>query len=310
MTPSRRWRAAAYLLLSLAAWCCASASPGATSPADAHYRHGVASEREGRIQDAANSYQSCLAADPKDTRARFGLATLLQRVGRQAEATKLYLQVVALEKGSDLVGRMRSLKTARDRRRVSPRFRERIIAFLASTLEAAKFRFSEGDLDAAAERFHLLVSLDPKNKDARLGLAGVHHQRGDWSENVKELRGVLRMSPEDPEVWKNLGVVLALAGSTSDAVGAYSKVGEPPAEDCAWSCVVGDSLRLIPSSHPTAHCTTRSRRHGRWGAPTRNWRWPNSTFKPKNGRTRSWPPSRREMRILSPRTLPTSTATC
>lgn len=76
-----------------------------------------------------------------------------------------------------------------------------------------------GDYDRAAASFTRAIELRPDNTRYQVGLAGVHSQRGDRWLTAAEVhyRNATRLSPEDPQSFRELGWMLYQRGRYSEA---------------------------------------------------------------------------------------------
>jgi len=72
-------------------------------------------------------------------------------------------------------------------------------------LTYAKWQEERGDLGEAKESYQIVISKDPENLEARLGLARIAMKTGELDKAGELFRGVLKVAPGNAEVLDSLG---------------------------------------------------------------------------------------------------------
>jgi spermidine synthase len=149
-----------------------------------------------RIADlAAGAEGEPQASEIQQTGARaFLRARALRETGDLARAA-------ALEAEAASRGLARSVGRVRAQPRVSEGYRA----------------LEDGRLEAAAREFRSALALDPGQRDARFGLAGVAKLAGREEEAIAELRALVERVPSDAAAWNELSGALGEAGDRNGA---------------------------------------------------------------------------------------------
>jgi spermidine synthase len=84
-------------------------------------------------------------------------------------------------------------------------------------VERAYRAFAQGSMPAAERDLREALQLDPDQRDARFGLAGVAMRGGDLAAAIAELRELLARFPADAGAWNELSGALARAGDRAGA---------------------------------------------------------------------------------------------
>jgi tetratricopeptide (TPR) repeat protein len=80
---------------------------------------------------------------------------------------------------------------------------------------------NENDLDKAAETYQELVAIRPDSLEGYSTLAYIYAQQGKLAEAIQANQTVLKLSPNDPNIWntyKNLAVLYAQSGDLAAAI--------------------------------------------------------------------------------------------
>ena len=83
--------------------------------------------------------------------------------------------------------------------------------------------FHTGDADAALIAFRNALTLLPQHPDARLGLARITLQTGDYERALEQVAAVLSENPEDPSAWYLRGAVFHAQGAYLAALESYQR---------------------------------------------------------------------------------------
>jgi tetratricopeptide (TPR) repeat protein len=80
---------------------------------------------------------------------------------------------------------------------------------------------NRNELDKAAETYQKLIAFQPGSLEAHSTLAYIYAQQGQLAQAIEENQTVLKLSPNDPNVWnvhKNLAVLYAQEGDLAAAI--------------------------------------------------------------------------------------------
>ena len=83
----------------------------------------------------------------------------------------------------------------------------------------------QGKHDLAIEEWNASIRLGPSNVHPRQNLAGLFRTTGRWDDAVKQLRELVKLTPDDGEAWATLGESMV---ATGDRRGALSRSGGSP----------------------------------------------------------------------------------
>jgi len=148
--------------------------------------------RLGRLAEAKRIYLQILAQAPDDPDALQLLGLIAHDEGRHAEAV-------------ELIGRAVALKPA--------------VAEYRNNLGVALW--GAGRWDQALAAYGAAVALAPEYADAHYNLGGALKDRGRFEEAVASYREAVRLKPDMVEAHVNLGIALKEQGHLDEAIAAY-----------------------------------------------------------------------------------------
>lgn len=180
----------------------------------------------GETEAAIEALREAVAVDPKSTSARFVLATLLDEVGRSAEALPLYESIVrdAPDDNAAVVRlgkRYRAMGRTEEARR---RFEQALATnpYEVSAIETlAEMDLADGTragAASAAERLTFLLEWMPDNLEARTNLGTAYRHLGRNGEAAEAYRQVIRRAPGHVGARLNLAYLLQTAGRDEEAL--------------------------------------------------------------------------------------------
>ncbi|MFA5937320.1 MAG: tetratricopeptide repeat protein [Candidatus Paceibacterota bacterium] len=94
---------------------------------------------------------------------------------------------------------------------------------MRTLLNDAEFAAGNNNLSDAEKKYIAAVRLDPKNKDAYLGLGEVYRKQGQYEEAVETLRFVTQLDPSDDRAFARLAEIAEANGNTEQAIEYYEK---------------------------------------------------------------------------------------
>ena len=88
----------------------------------------------------------------------------------------------------------------------------------------------QGDLQGALENYRKVISLtenQPRFDEVRhrifVNMASAYASLQDWQRAVSSMQSALRLNPDDPQEWTNMGTMAQRAGAIDQAIDAYSQ---------------------------------------------------------------------------------------
>jgi protein O-GlcNAc transferase len=179
------------------------------APGDVRYQFGMAQVLQtlGRLDDATRAYRQVLALDPTSFDAYFALGVALQLLGQLAPAATAYGAALALRPGdAACIGNMGAL------------------------------RREMGDIEGAVDLLRAAVELEPRNSAHAINLAIALCQRRDFALAETILRNALTFDPDNAAAAFNLGNALHGLGRLPDAILQYRRaVAARPGYADAWN---------------------------------------------------------------------------
>ncbi len=185
--------------------------------------------RDNRTAEAVRIYNGVLTSDPRNVRARAGLADTYVVGRRYADAIKIYDQLIAAEPENSTykIARARALGYNRQFVPASEALRQIIAAEPDNT--AARLAFAEvgtnsgnrGLRNGAIAEYRGLISADPTNVPAQVGLARALSYQGQTKEAEATLQTVLATNPNNEEARIALGDAQRFGGKPFEARDSY-----------------------------------------------------------------------------------------
>lgn len=164
------------------------------------------------------------------------LEFLRRRVAERAKET----QAARLEQWKPMVARWKALQwrfrryvgnieriLARERERVIRRMSKGEAAMhaedLRGTLQEGAFAFEQGDFEEAENKYLAVIRLDPKNKDAYLGLGDVYRKQEQTEEAKETYKFLAQLDPQSDVVRVKLAELAEEAGNMEEAIRYYEQ---------------------------------------------------------------------------------------
>ncbi len=138
---------------------------------------------QGRLEDAAESFDNALAINPDVAEVHYGLGLVLQDRDEKADAEAAFRRAVE----------------------INPDYAE-VLNGLAIALE------KQGHREQAAATFERALTADPGFAEAHNNLGNLQHRHGNLEEALAAFRRAIEINPEYAEAHRNLSHVLLLAG--------------------------------------------------------------------------------------------------
>ena len=200
----------------------------ADSPTSRYYEDAVSRFAAGDNKGALIQLKNVLQTDPSQLPARILLAKVYMASSNYTAAEKELL--MSRRMGADasqvvvLLAKVRNelKKFHVNLEELRPNdFASHAQADLWSQLGLAHFH--TGDADAALIAFRNALTLLPQHPDARLGLARITLQTGDYERALEQVAAVLSENPEDPSAWYLRGAVFHAQGAYLAALESYQR---------------------------------------------------------------------------------------
>jgi tetratricopeptide (TPR) repeat protein len=88
---------------------------------------------------------------------------------------------------------------------------------LQDSYDEAMFAFSQGDYDAAIQKFGAILAEDPQHFDAQLALGMAYYRKGDFARAIEEGHKAEKLRPNEQLVHTNLSLFYMKAGDKKTA---------------------------------------------------------------------------------------------
>ncbi len=207
-------------------------------------RYGRALLSHGLLHESLDALTEAYRRDPDSLRVRYHLACALAQNGRHKEAIghfwSVCLEDPTLEDADSILGLRAVLGIARacgesgDWKRAF-----RVLVPAATIAEEimctlAYISQQEGEHQRAAYLFSVGALIAPQNADAFRGAGYNKRKTGDLEGSRGDLERAVKLQPEDPALWYELGLTLAMMRKGAEARPVFEKVLSLEA-DHAWA---------------------------------------------------------------------------
>jgi tetratricopeptide (TPR) repeat protein len=197
---------------------------------------GEAEEAKGDMAAAEAAFRKAMAEDPKRLGPVIGLAGVLRRTNRAAEAEPLLAKVIEASPGAiDAYKEMARVKIALGRPQEAVGDASIAAAMAENDPDAQKLvmevrvaaalqSLNQGQTDLAVQDLTRLRDENPESVEVRLGLARAQIARRDAAAALVELQKAVELDPKSAEASYQLGYVrLMLKGDAAGAVAPLEK---------------------------------------------------------------------------------------
>lgn len=163
---------------------------------------------------------------PRDFEAHFGLASVLQSMGRTTEALDVYRQSLAIKPGDPTaennVGAaiLSTGMTTENLNEAIAHFRASLKGrpdYVDALHNLGKALLAQGKAEEAASQFTHVLYVDPDDADAHAYLGSASVMQGKLHEAAKEFQAALRLDPERESAYYGLGYCEARLGDLTGA---------------------------------------------------------------------------------------------
>jgi tetratricopeptide (TPR) repeat protein len=195
---------------------------------DAWMQLGVALVHQNRDEEAARTFETCLAHAPQNVFARNNLAQVLVRLNRKTEARREYERAIALSPayGTAHLGLGRLLeeagKSAEAEKHYAAARRHRVNR-PADLAVLARFCLAKGWLTDAATNFALAIKMNPTDGPLCVDAGRCALALGRFDEARNYFAAATRLMPKSGEAHFLLGRELGRAGEDAGAAEAFAE---------------------------------------------------------------------------------------
>jgi len=202
---------------------------GRAAPSAAgYYNLGNALVKQGRIDEAIESYQQALQLDPSYPVAHYGLGNTFAQQGKLEDAKHHLRGAVRLdpnfaEAHNNLGNALARLGELRD---AIEHFRKalELDPVLAEThFNLGNALVQTGHLEEAIGHLQRAVKINPRYAEAHHNLGRVVAARGDLGKAIEHFREAVRVRPDVAEAHESLGRALAQQGKRDEAIQHYQE---------------------------------------------------------------------------------------
>jgi Flp pilus assembly protein TadD len=162
------------------------------SKAQRYYKKGASYQKQGKLNQAIESYSRALTFNPDHAQAQLNLATTYLQLGRFKDAEQKLIYLYALKPNDCKI-----------------------------LFNFGLLLYQTGDLPSAEVKLKRLLELDPYHLEGNLLLGSVYEQRGKIKKAVESFIKAYHINSGDPGVLYRLGRAWDLAGKPSKAVEFY-----------------------------------------------------------------------------------------
>jgi tetratricopeptide (TPR) repeat protein len=174
--------------------------------ADAYYKQGLAYKQEGKADQAIESLEHAVAANPRHYMAWASLGNLYKTARKDIpKAVAAYEHAVAGMKKDKVVW---------------------------ANLGMAYYRNNQ--IDQALSALVTASTLDPNDAEIRGNLGTVRRQKGDLPGAIADLEAAVKLKPEDAQFANNLGVAYRVAKREADAIKVFQRAIELAPNDASF----------------------------------------------------------------------------
>jgi len=196
-------------------------------PVASHFNRGVEFQDQGKNSDAIEEYQLALRERPDDTFAKYNLAVVFQDMAQDAEAEKLYGEILAVtEDTHSRINRaaiyhargekdraLEELRTAAEKNPYNPN----PLSVLGDYLE------QENKLKEAEDHYQQAVAIDGKHAASWHRLGRVQVKRGEARPGLLSLARAVELDPEDPAYLVSLAEAHEREHRVLEAINLYEQ---------------------------------------------------------------------------------------
>jgi len=184
--------------------------------ADVHYFVGIVHERQGRLENAAESLERALAINPRYAECLIALASVHEQRGHFERSREVTHRLGELRADSGPLDHVTRGKLANLQAALGDAFRE------------------AGELREAVEAYRKAIDRAPQFHDIRYKLGIVLREAGLPSQALAEFKRVLRANPTFREAAVQLGLTYYTLGRSEQAIREWTAVLEAdPSRDDA-----------------------------------------------------------------------------
>ncbi len=188
--------------------------PSPAEISDAHYRRGLAAQRQGNAAQAASLYRQALDVHAEHALARQALVARLLEARQFDEAEELLRQGVEIP-----------------------------AARMASVLSLARLRVERGDPATALELLLRHAAAGERSAEYQGFLGALLNRSGRTAEAIERYQLATRLAPTEARWWVGLGISLEAGGRASEARGAYLRARDLPGLTADLAQLVEQRLR-------------------------------------------------------------------
>ena len=215
----------------------------------AQFELGHVLVRQGKLGEAARSYQLVLQSQPDSSRAHYNLGEISRSQGKWNEAIRHFRQAVSIDP-SDAESQVRLGEVLVNSRN----YDEAIIHFKQAVQldpddgntqsQLAVLLIQLGRKDEAINHFRLAFQAQPDNPTFCNNLGSALASQRNLDEAIKYFRKAIELSSHAADPYMNLGGALRLQGKMTEAIRHYERAASIKPDDIKIRYSLGKSLFL------------------------------------------------------------------
>jgi Flp pilus assembly protein TadD/cytochrome oxidase Cu insertion factor (SCO1/SenC/PrrC family) len=186
------------------------------------FTYGVALFQHGYLDQAAESLQQVIAAQPQNTEAYYNLGTLYLRKNNLAEAKRYLEKTVKLRpeypEAWNNLGMIAGQQNQYDEaiRNFTQSLAKRP-DYVIALLNLGNIHRRQGNVAESTRLLNRAVELEPENAEANYSLGMLYARQNDVSQATELLQKAVALRPDYADAINNLGVLYVRQGKNSDA---------------------------------------------------------------------------------------------
>ena len=186
------------------------------------FTYGVALFQHGYLEQAAESFQQVIAAQPQNAEAHYNLGTLYLRKNNLSEARRYLEQTVKLRpeypEAWNNLGMIAGQQNQYDEaiRKFNQSLTQRP-DYVIALLNLGNIYRRQGNVAESNRLLNRAVELEPENAEANYSLGMLYARRDDVAQATTFLQKAVVLRPDYADAINNLGVLYVRQGKNSDA---------------------------------------------------------------------------------------------
>ncbi len=195
--------------------------------ARAHTNLGVVLDLRGRREEAVRCFRRAIQIDPDQATAYLNLGALYGELGRHEEAVRCLEQCLRITPSFDAVFNLAIVRLKQGELSEAEHLFERALKMdgrhALAFYHLGLCRSKKGLLEPAAQAFEAALRHDGDLLRARQHLGKIYRRLGRGQDAVRELKKVARALPDDPQIWRELGLAYDVNSCRTESLKCFRR---------------------------------------------------------------------------------------